>query len=542
MAIGAGSIIDSFLIALGVRVDPSGFRQVKQKVEEAKDSLLSIGTALKTFAAGFAIKEIADIGSTFEKNTTAIAAMLATLGKSADFNAGLADAEKTMNRITADAAALPGEAEDYIEVFRAGLPALVDAMPGASADEIAAFTNRLTALGTSILQVDAPQLGRDIQLMLGTIGRAGGQVRTFAQLLGYMKKLPGQANLTAEAFNRMSQPERLRLIQDTFGNPAMTAALEHSANSFDAMWGAAVSGLRKFTREASKPIFAGMKKGLDELRKLFIKDDGEFTDLGKNVVDGISTVSGWIIQITEAIGGLITMILKSPVALKAMKVALFALAVSAAPIVAPFLLILLALEDLYTYLTGGKSVIGILEKKFPAAFRMAKAAIVFLIDAIQSLLPELPTLIDFTKGLCRDMLATAEAVEKVVEAIERAIKATQEFLGLNNPHETDRFAALADSAGTFDRRLGANDNAGEPTFLRRPASMTDNASEPTFLQRVATMTGASAGVVSNTSNSRSTVTNVHVDRPVINNTTSDPKRAGEETARSLVRAAQKAYR
>jgi hypothetical protein len=485
------NVIDEFLISLGFRVDPKGGQELKQQVTAAKNQLFSLGTAVKAFATGYIVKGIASIGSTFESNTTAIAAMLATLGKSEDFNAGLKDAEKTIAKITADAAKLPGTAEDYIEVFRAGLPNLIDAMPGASADEIAAFTNRMTAIGTSILQVDPAQLGRDLQLMLGKIGGAGNQVLTFKRLIGYLNKLPGQANLTAESFNRLSQPQRLKLLQDVLFNPNLTAGLKRAESSFDAMAGAAKSMVATLGRKATAPLFEGMKKALDALSKLFIKDDGELTDLGKGFVDAVGTITGYIVRIGEAIGGLIKRILSSPPAMKALKVALIALGVIMAPVATAVGLVLLAFEDLWTYLNGGNSAIGLLEKRFPSAFRIAKGAIGFVIDAIKALLPHLPTLIELVKVGCSDLLLMAEATEKVaseflavVDAIERAIKATQEFLGLNT-NETDAFTKIANQK--YDRN-GVDESGGPESWLQRPTPNSGPA--VSALDRSATSGGA----------------------------------------------------
>jgi hypothetical protein len=82
------NVIDSFLIALGFKVDPAGAKQFKQNVDEIKDQAIGLGTAVKAFVAGFAVKEIAAIGSTFEQNQIQIAGFLSALGQSSDFNAG----------------------------------------------------------------------------------------------------------------------------------------------------------------------------------------------------------------------------------------------------------------------------------------------------------------------------------------------------------------------------------------------------------------------------------------------------------------------
>jgi hypothetical protein len=454
-----------------------------------------------------------------------------------------------------NAAKLPGEAEDYIEVFRAGLPALVDAMPGARVEDIAAFTNRLTAIGTSVLQVDAAQLGRDLQLMVGPIGRAGAQVRTFAQLLGFLRKLPGQANLTAEAFNRLSQPQRLKMLQDVLGNKNLSDALDHSADSFDAMWGAAVSGAKQFVREASKGAFKQMKVALQEITSLFIDDKGNLTKFGQGIADTGKMVLGWIGQILAAGGGLLKWLATSEHGARIFKVALGGLGVVLAGLVAsktisglgkivslltsPKLLLMgivaaligLAAEDLYQFLTGGESVIGLLKNKFPEAWERTARGFRVMIDFVKQVVAGFGVMVDMGKqvfdgfGVMFDAVAqTAAGFGVMADQIERAAAALKEFLGLNNPQESDTFKKLADSS--FDRSVGVNDNAGEPTFLQQPVSMT----------------GASAGAAGGTSISRVVNNNTRVDRPHIEIKTSDPDRAGEAAARHLTRNAQKQYR
>lgn len=581
MALGAGGVIDQFFVALGFRIDERGAKDFKKKTDEAKEQLLSVGTAIKAFIAGQAIRGIASIGSSFESNTNAIAAMLATLGKSSDFNAGLVDAEKTINRIVLDAAKLPGTAEEYIEVFKMGLPSLIDAMPGASADEIAAFTNRLTAIGTSILQVDAPQLGRDLQLMLGSIGRAGGHVKTFAQLLGYLKKLPGQANLTAQGFNAMSQPARLKLLQDVLFNPNLSAGLKRAETSFDAMAGAAKSMVTTLVRKSTIPLFEGMKTGLDELNKMFFTADGELTPLGKDIVDTIKTISEWVFKLVRAGGGFIKMLLESEHGTKILKVGLVALGSALAGLALtkaidlfskltkillnPKLLLIGALavaialiaEDLYVFLKGGKSVIGMLKNKFPVAFALVAGGLTALaalfvalkLAAVASAIaaalswaaPLAPILLVIGAiGLLIGMFVlaykkwpafaafvdqTAHGFVVMAEAIERAVTALREFLGLQT-HESEPFRQLADSAGTYDRRVGVTDAAGEPTFLQRPA----------------TMTGADAGVTKSVTTTSGKQVQVHVDRPHVVIQTNDPQKMGQEFHRQVTREGQKAYK
>ena len=163
MSVAAGGVIDQLWVALGIKPDPAGLNLVRRQVDDAKESLISAGGAVKAVLAGFAVKQIADIGSTFEQNRIQIAGFLSALGQSSDFNNGLQDAQGVIQQITKDAAILPGEAQEYIEVFKAGLPFVQGAMPGGSLNDITKFTNQLTAIGKTF-GLDAGLIAREFDL------------------------------------------------------------------------------------------------------------------------------------------------------------------------------------------------------------------------------------------------------------------------------------------------------------------------------------------------------------------------------------------
>lgn len=316
-----GGVIDSFFVSLGYKLDPKGLGEFQKKAESAKDSILSVGNALKVFATGFVAKGIAKIGSEFEQNSIAIAGFLQALKLSPDFETGLTDAAAVIQQITLDAAKLPGEAEEYIEVFRAGLPTLKAALPGGSIAEMTKFTNTITALGKT-LNIDAPQIGRDLKLMLGAQGRAGGHVRTFQELLSFMRLIPGQAKLDSAAFNAMSQSQRAALLQQTFGIEGLQKMLQASAGSFDAMAGAAISMVKQVTRAITGPLFNAMKQGLEAINAVVFDAKGQLTEFGQGLVDGGRRVISFAVNLVKAAGSIVVAIAKIPGLLTVLRFAL----------------------------------------------------------------------------------------------------------------------------------------------------------------------------------------------------------------------------
>jgi hypothetical protein len=392
------NIIEELYVALGFKVDPSGLKDLKSKTKEAESALLGIGTALKVALGGLAVREIAGIGSAFEQNRIQIAGFLSALGLASDFNAGLKDAESIIQKITADAALLPGEAEDYIKVFKTNAAFLKAGMPGSNAFDMAAFTNQMTAVAKTINnEMDSSQIARESGMLLAARGRAGAHNVLFTNLLPFMMQVEGQAKITAESFNAMTQPQRVQLLQKTFA--LLSPALKESATSFDAMAGAAMSMVRTVTRLTTKGLFEGMKKGLDSITSLFLDRKSNPTELTKQLADAGARVSHVIVQMVSALGGFVTMLLKNESAMKVLKIALVAIGVALSGLALQqtvgwfgklilavfnlkkllmgglFVAIALIAEDLYTFMTGGDSVIGMLLERFPDATKVAIGAI-----------------------------------------------------------------------------------------------------------------------------------------------------------------------
>lgn len=249
-------------------------------------------TALTGLASGATLMGIAKLGSEFENTQTSIAGFLSALGVASDFNAGLEAAASTMDAITIAAAKLPGEAEEYVTVFKASLPQVQGAIGGTLKD-MYTFTNQLTAIGKTF-GIDAAQIGRDASMMLRAgKGAAGMDSRTFTSILPFMQSLEGHANLTADAFNKMTAPERAKLLQDTFAK--LGPMVEHSATSFDAMWGGFQANAKLLMRVGTTPLFEGMKNILGQVNGLLMTEDGQLTVIGDRIANIGKAISTGIV-------------------------------------------------------------------------------------------------------------------------------------------------------------------------------------------------------------------------------------------------------
>jgi hypothetical protein len=537
-----GGVLDQFFVALGISVDTTGLKQLKTSIGTAKasmvsmggsikssllpaagaanaalrsvgdtarsvgstahDSLLSVGNAVKVFIGGLALHEIADIGSTFEQNRIQIAGFLAALGQSPDFKAGLVDAEKVIAKITKDAALLPGEAEEYIEVFKGGLPFIQGAMPGGSLDEMVDFSNQLTAIGKTF-KLDAGLIAREFDHMLSPgRGTAGLRLPLFRSLLPFMKKVEGQANLNAEAFNAMSAPDRLKLMQKTFVQ--LQPMLDASADSFDAMWGSAKSMVKTVTRLATTGIFEGMKRGLKQLSAMFIKSDGSLTDLGQRLVDTARNVGNWIVQIASVFGTLVMWFAKSEAGATALKLALtlVGLALTGLALTKTIGLVkdltkgvanlkmvligglvvalLLVAEDIYRFVTGsGRSLTGLFAEKFPTAFAITEGALAAFAVAAAAYFAFAFWPLTLALGVIAGVILALNELDKKFDIVNKVANGVYDAFGWERTHTPEALAATNAEPG-FTR----TEDPDHPSFLNTPdANRTAVSHRPKVLSR-----------------------------------------------------------
>lgn len=246
----------------------------------------SMGGVLDQLAAKmaetFSVKNLIAVSSAFEQNQVALAGTLQALGFAPDYEGGLKAADAALSDIIAKAAVLPGEAEQYIEVFRAGLPQMQYAI-GNNINAITEFSNRFSAVAI-MFGVNEKQAGRDLQKILAVgAGRAGAATRSFSLLLPFMRKIDGQANLTAQSFNRMSEAKRFEIL-----NKALLMqgdALKASANTWDAMEGGFKSAVKMLVRLGGAELFDGIKASLGFVNSLLVDENGKLMIVGQTIVD-----------------------------------------------------------------------------------------------------------------------------------------------------------------------------------------------------------------------------------------------------------------
>ena len=187
------------------------------------------------------------------------------------------------------AAMLPGEAEDYIEVLRQSTAQ----QSNAGVTDLSKILENSRDVGiVSLLNgVDIQQGGRDYARMLE--GRASQRERLFNVLRPKMRNKDG-SQITAEQFNKLSASEREQKITG-----AMKPYLKFIAayeKTYGAQAGAMKSNLRIAAERGFRPFFEFFVGGMTKVNRWMVKNMDTIAAVGQRV-------SGKLVNVLKAVGG-----------------------------------------------------------------------------------------------------------------------------------------------------------------------------------------------------------------------------------------------
>lgn len=248
-------------------------------------------------AGGLSAGAVVQVHQAFEDTSISIAGMLTALEAVPNMNVGLETSAAIMDRITIAAAQLPGEAEDYIQVFRQGLPGVTAAMANqhATLEQMADFTNMFAAVGAAN-NLDAGMVGRDLSTLLRDgRGGAGLDVSMWTTLAPVMRNIQTGAKLTADQFNTMTQPQRWQAINGAIERyrPQMNAA----AASWSSIEGAVKSTTKAMLRLGTTPLFNEAKIQVQRMLAMFTNPNtGQWTELGETMIAGSRLAGDYLVK------------------------------------------------------------------------------------------------------------------------------------------------------------------------------------------------------------------------------------------------------
>jgi hypothetical protein len=267
-------------------------------------------------AFGVIKKGVFEINASREQMANVMAGTIQAFGYAKTFSDARVQANGLFKDIRTMAAALPGETEDYLQVFKTALPQAIDAFKEqgiSDLKEIAKFTSSWAAVTVS-QGIDAPQAARDLRQMLA--GRAGMDVRSFSEMQGFLRigaKLKGfQQDIVTDAqtFNKLAAGDRLKIIQGTI--EAMGGSLDNMANTSDALQGTFASIAKDTLATATAPLFEMYKNGLKEINTYLTENEEQIQvvakAIGSKLVAGVKAFVGFLqdaFAVLKRIGGFI---------------------------------------------------------------------------------------------------------------------------------------------------------------------------------------------------------------------------------------------
>ena len=258
-------------------------RNISSSFDGLKGSAMAAAAATAAIGAGVlaVAKQAVDLGSKFEDTSINIAGNIRAFQLAPTFDAATKSAANALDTIEAMAAKLPGETDQYVEVFKIALPKAIESgMSDIKA--ITDLTSRFTAVAVSS-GVDAGQAGMDLFRMLA--GQAGADVKMFTSLAPHLK-------MTAKDFNGLTIEARRLAIDKSLGN--FTEMMEAAGNTFSSKMGEAQSHLKTLVRLAGKPMFTAVVDQLSKLNEWFGKNEAMVMKMGEafsnTLVSGVKTL------------------------------------------------------------------------------------------------------------------------------------------------------------------------------------------------------------------------------------------------------------
>jgi hypothetical protein len=367
----------------------------------------------------------------------------------------------------------------------------------------------------------------------------------------------------------MTQPQRVELLNKAFDK--LQPALDAASDTFDAMWGAAVSGAKQFVRAATPGLFKGMKQGIAAITGLFIDDQGKLTAFGESIAHIGRDIGVFVtrtIRFAFNLSKALVQLVDSSVVVKSALIGVGVAIIGLQKALTFGLIgaILLVAEDLYTFYEGGQSVVGLLAEKFPWAIGLVEVGlgvlgVAFVATQAAAVTAAVETAAAWTLANLPIVLMIASLgvlVYTIAEVIKHwdEFKTTVKFLPrLAGAHISDSISGLFGAPGNASEQASSDlVKEVEGLAYRKSGKLEPGAQGPAF--RPDLLGGNKAEPVASPayghylhtlSEQNKTVpekagqTNVNQQNSIVINTT-DGASGGRAAAREIVRGTQKAYR
>lgn len=258
-----GSYIDFGKGAIGA------FTGIMDSAVDLGSTLLKIGG---TAAFGAMTVGVVGLNKELENTKMSIASILEVQGFAPNISAGLEQSGHIMTKMRKDAAELPGEFSDLINIFRT--IATPGSNAGMSVERLEALSAKAMAAG-AVMQLPSAMVGREMAMAMD--GRVGAH-NIFATRLG----IQGDE---ATKFRALSAPKKAEYIEEKLGK--YQGAIDAFKTSYEAASSTAVDNGKKFLSDATEPLFERVKKGLQEFNNWFDQNQDTVSLWGLRIGNGL---------------------------------------------------------------------------------------------------------------------------------------------------------------------------------------------------------------------------------------------------------------
>ena len=200
-------------------------------------------------------------------------------------------AQQMMRMMVVDAAALPGEVNDYATAMQIASSSVIQAVAGtrhSTARGVMGMINNVTAAALNS-QIDSAQAGRDIMRMMSP-GRGQAEImnRTWTEvIMPYARNRQG-GQLSAQQFNAMTAARRFEVLQGV--GQQMRNIMNMSSDSWDAVTGALTSARNELIQFATAPVYKIIQSTLARFSAWL----NEGVERGASFLQGLQRVGEYI--------------------------------------------------------------------------------------------------------------------------------------------------------------------------------------------------------------------------------------------------------
>lgn len=226
---------------------------------------------------GFVVKSF-EVGQEFQNNIRRVSMTLTGLEVTPSYEIANIEAEKHYNIIRELAAKLPGEAQDYLSVFSAGLPMALE-QGERSIENFTDKASKFTAIAFTRNIKDVQHIGRDIERIMQ--GNALSTTRMYRELRPYI-------GMIAKDFNKLSPEQRMTKFYAAIDKAAK--GLAFTFHDADAVMGTLQTKVEDVFRIGGQPLFKATLEIIEQINKFLTDNNTQIMQTVKLIATDLSRV------------------------------------------------------------------------------------------------------------------------------------------------------------------------------------------------------------------------------------------------------------